>query len=206
LDQLSIIAPSSAYPPADYTGSNWVKDRIEYGQAKFAEAQKLRGEVAALNGELQGIIAQYVEYRSYWNDLLGQLGQQLGYPGYPQPGTGYPTPGLPQPGTGYPAPGYPQPGTSQPGLPQSGAAQAPTTPPPAYIPQKPSQAPGYYAIDPGAFFGCMFRFTYVWLTSGDQFWFFPIYTGPNSGAGFRWNGATWRYYAIDLRLIDAVTC
>lgn len=211
LDSLSTIAPSAQFPPSDYKGSNWLVDRVKYGQDKFAEAQKMRGEVAQLNAELTSLMAQHIEYRNYLGNLLGQLVQPV-YPGFPVPGStpGFPIPGFPGTATGYPQPGVPQvPGFPQPGvpgIPQGGSSQMPSTPPPAYTPQKPVKAPGYYAIDPGAFFGCMFKFTYVWLTNGDQFWYFPIYTGPNSGAGYRWNGVTWNYFALDLRLIDAVTC
>ncbi|WP_152395092.1 transporter [Paenibacillus guangzhouensis] len=99
-------------------------------------------------------------------------------------------------------PGQP-PGTSGPS-----GAQAPSSPPPQFVPAKPlSQAQaGAFAVDPGAIRRCMFRYTYVWLTNGDQFWFYPIFVGRDSVAGFRWNGFFWMYFGIDLRRIDSFTC
>jgi hypothetical protein len=52
----------------------------------------------------------------------------------------------------------------------------------------------------------MFRFTYVWPRHGGAFWFFPVFIGPHSVAGFRWNGFSWRYTGLDLRQIEAFTC
>jgi hypothetical protein len=53
---------------------------------------------------------------------------------------------------------------------------------------------------------CVFQNTYVWLTTGEGFWFYPTrveYEGVN---GYRWNGVFWMYYGIDPRFIDAVSC
>lgn len=154
------------------------------------------------------------------------LGGMFGLPGFPGggfPGGGFPgggvpgggmTPGFPQPGfpqqPGFPGPGFPGPGgpggPSFPGGPQGGGQQAPTSAPPAYTPQKPVKPAGYYAVDPGAIAGCLFRFTYVWLSNGQQFWYYPIFVGSNSIAGFRWTGFSWMYFGIDLRFIDSFTC
>jgi hypothetical protein len=85
--------------------------------------------------------------------------------------------------------------------------QQPTSPPPSYIPQMPLSAAGApLAVDPGAIRRCMFRFTYIWLRNGQQFWFFPIFVGPNSIAGFRWTGFNWMYFGTDLRSITSFTC
>ncbi|WP_246066894.1 collagen-like protein [Paenibacillus koleovorans] len=121
-------------------------------------------------------------------------------------------PGTSGPGfPGGPMPGFPgTPGTPMPGA--GGTGQAPTSPPPGFIPPKPfslqSAGPGGAVafVDPGAISRCLFRFTYIWLANGQQFWFFPIFVGPTSIAGFRWTGWTWAYFGIDLRLIDAFTC
>ncbi|MFD0697794.1 collagen-like protein [Paenibacillus sp. GCM10027628] len=127
---------------------------------------------------------------------FGQPGMAPGFPGFP----GFPQPGGPQPG-------FPQPGPSMPGGAQPGSAQAPTSPPPSYTPQKPFKPAGaVFAVDPGAIGGCLFRFTYVWLSNGQQFWYFPIFVGSTSIAGFRWTGFTWMYFGIDLRFIDSFTC
>ncbi|WP_307449368.1 hypothetical protein [Paenibacillus sp. V4I3] len=131
-------------------------------------------------------------------------------PGFPQPG--FPQPGFPQqpgfPGPGFPGPGGPggPGGPSFPGGPQGGGQQAPTSAPPAYTPQKPVKSPGVYAVDPGGISRCLFRFTYVWLSNGQQFWYYPIFVGSTSIAGFRWTGFSWMYFGIDLRFIDSFTC
>ncbi|WP_314590592.1 transporter [Paenibacillus terrigena] len=85
-------------------------------------------------------------------------------------------------------------------------AQAPTSPPPQFTPAMPQAQAGVFAVDPGAIRGCLFRNTYVWLHNGQQFWFFPIFVGRDSVAGFRWNGFFWMYFGVDLRQIASFTC
>nr|WP_240762965.1 collagen-like protein [Paenibacillus thalictri] len=128
-----------------------------------------------------------------------------GFPGVPG-GPGFPGgpggPGFPggPGGPGFPgAPG----GPGFPGAP--GGVQAPTTPPPPFAPPKPFTAAGTF-VNPGALRGCLFRFTYVWLINGAQFWFFPVFIGSNSVAGFRWDGFFWRYIGLNARMINAFTC
>ncbi|MBB6450954.1 hypothetical protein HNR44_002944 [Geomicrobium halophilum] len=84
----------------------------------------------------------------------------------------------------------------------------PTASPPGFIPPRPpeTQQIGTFAVDPGAIRGCLFRFTYVWLTNQQQFWFYPIFVGRTSVAGFRWTGFSWVYFGIDTGLIDAFQC
>jgi hypothetical protein len=78
----------------------------------------------------------------------------------------------------------------------------PTAPPPSFVPQQ-AQA---FAVDPGSIVRCLFRFTYVWLRGFNQFWFYPIFVGRNSVAGFRWTGFTWVYTGISLRQIQSFSC
>jgi hypothetical protein len=85
-----------------------------------------------------------------------------------------------------------------------GQHQAPTAPPPHYIPPKPAATP--YAVDPGAIRHCLYTYTYVWLQRGKPFWFYPTHVGRHSVSGYRWNGHFWMYYGIDLRFIDSFTC
>lgn len=75
--------------------------------------------------------------------------------------------------------------------------QMPQSPPPAFVPPKPDVS---YAID------CIFEYTYFWLRTGEQFWFYPIYVGHEGVAGYRWSGAYWYFDGIDSRFIDAVAC
>lgn len=78
---------------------------------------------------------------------------------------------------------------------------APTSPPPNYVPQ---MSP--YAVDIRAISGCMFRFTYLWLRNGDNFWFYLTFVGPTSIFGFRFFGGRWNHYTVDLRDIISFSC
>jgi hypothetical protein len=114
------------------------------------------------------------------------------------------TPGPVGPIIGPVAPG---PGPVTPGPIGPGGAHPPTSPPPSFIPQQPlNQQVGVMAVDPGGIRRCLFRFTYIWLTFGQQFWFYPVFLGPRSIAGFRWTGFNWVYFGIDLRHIAAFQC
>lgn len=103
----------------------------------------------------------------------------------------------PGPGPG-PTPG---PGPSHGG---SGPHAAPSSPPPSFVPQQPSAS--LLAVDPGGIRRCVFRNTYIWMNNGSQFWFFPVFVGPRSIAGFRWTGFFWMYSGFDLRSIQSFTC
>lgn len=81
----------------------------------------------------------------------------------------------------------------------------PTGPPPSFTPTQ-SQQVGLLAVDPGAISGCLYQFTYVWLNSGRQFWFYPVFVGRRSVAGYRWTGFGWVYFGIDLRSIQSFQC
>lgn len=126
-----------------------------------------------------------------------------GYPGVPG------GPGLPGGPGGPGGPGFPGGGPGGfPGTPGSpggapGGVQAPTAPPPQFIPQLQAST---FAIDPGGIRRCLFRNTYIWLNNGEQFWFFPVFVGRNSVAGFRWFGYFWGYFGIDLNRISSFTC
>ncbi|MFD2169805.1 hypothetical protein [Tumebacillus lipolyticus] len=137
------------------------------------------------------------------------------FPGMPGPmpgpggGTPFPPPRPPVFPTPGPFPGFPAtPGPGGvPGGGPAGVPNPPTTPPPNYTPKKPFTAPGAVkAIDPGAIQRCRFRFVYLWLDNGQQFWAFPTFIGPRSLAGYRWNGFRWIYFGVDLRHIDSFIC
>ncbi|MED4207481.1 collagen-like protein [Neobacillus mesonae] len=116
-------------------------------------------------------------------------------------------PSLPVPSfpgqSGLPGPEFAGP-SALPGLPGSQILQAPTAPPPPFIPQQAAASP--LAVDPGAIRLCLFRNTYIWLYNGEGFWFYPIFVGPRSVAGFRWNGRFWMIFGIDTRRIISFTC
>lgn len=130
-------------------------------------------------------------------------------PGDSPAGPGYPGPGFPgqggsgffpgQGGQGFP--GGPPPQGGQ----QGGSGGPPIGPPPATPPQLSAQV-GTYAVDPGAISGCMYRYTYMRLNSGEQFWFYPTFLGRNSVAGYRWVFFRWIYFGIDTRRIASFQC
>ncbi len=94
----------------------------------------------------------------------------------------------------------------QPGLPPvfPGASSGPPSgPPPSFIPQ---QTPSVFAVDPGAIRPCLFRFVYIWLNTGEQFWAWLLFVGPRSAAGWRWTGFRWIYFGVDLRNIRSFVC
>nr|WP_047981526.1 hypothetical protein [Ornithinibacillus contaminans] len=155
-------------------------------------------------------------------NLLGQFfGNQGGFPGGGFPGGGGQVPGFPGgggqvpgfpggggqgpgfPGGGGQVPGFPGGGGQVPGFPGGGGQNPPTSPPPTFTPQQPQYQ--LYAIDPGGIRGCLYRFTYIWLNR-DSFWFYPIYVGRNSIAGFRWRGNRWVYYGVDLDRVESFQC
>lgn len=90
-----------------------------------------------------------------------------------------------------------------PGTPGPQSSQAPTAPPPSFTPQ---QSPSTFAIDAGSIRMCRNRNTFVWLTNGERFWYYPVLIGPDSTSGFRWNGRFWMIFAINLRRISSFTC
>ncbi|WP_342514756.1 hypothetical protein MKY34_08520 [Sporosarcina sp. FSL K6-1522] len=147
----------------------------------------------------------------------GQGGPGFGPPGFPpgQGGPGFGPPGFPpgQGGPGFGPPGFP-PGQGGPGFPpgQSGPGfgppgqQGPSSPPPTTIPAYPSHQT--FAVDPGAIRGCLYRYTYVWLSRRQGFWFYPVFVGPTSVAGYRWRRRQrrWEYTGISLQQIDQFSC
>lgn len=126
------------------------------------------------------------------------------FPGIPRPGSGTgPGPGFgPGPGPGFgprPGPGFgPGPG---PEGPRSGA---PTSAPPNYTPSRQITT---FRVDPSSIRNCLGRFTYVWMSNGDEFWMFPIQVSRNTVTGFRWNRFfRWSFFGVSLNRIDAFTC
>ncbi|HBE84854.1 MAG TPA: transporter, partial [Lachnoclostridium sp.] len=54
---------------------------------------------------------------------------------------------------------------------------------------------------------CIGRFTYVWLSNGLEFWFFPVQIWANTVVGFRWDRRFgWSYTGISLNRIDMFSC
>ncbi|MFC4403134.1 hypothetical protein [Gracilibacillus xinjiangensis] len=114
------------------------------------------------------------------------------------------------PGGGFPpaqGPGQGQQGFPPFGPPQGQQGGAPVGPPPQQIPQQfQAQGPQVMAVDPGSIRGCLYRYTYIWLSRYQSFWFYPTYVGRRSVAGYRWTGFNWIYFGIDLDRIQSFAC
>ena len=94
-----------------------------------------------------------------------------------------------------------QPDYPVPTSPEMDLAQ-PMIAPPAFTPPFPSWQTGSSGIR-----RCINRNTYIWLTNGDKFWFFPKFVGRNAVVGFRWRRRLgWIFDVIDLRRIQSYQC
>lgn len=127
-------------------------------------------------------------------------------PGFGPPSGG--PPGFGPPGGPGGGPGFGPPGGGPGGGPGSGppSGPPPSTPPPQTASFGAPGGPTALAVDPGAFFGCLYRFTWVRLNNGEQFWFYPTFIGRRSVAGYRWFFFTWMYFGIDSNRIRSFQC
>ncbi len=108
-----------------------------------------------------------------------------------------------------------------PGAPGMGAA--PRSAPPSFTPEGPPtdqralmggpggpggapNAAGRGFVRPGDFRRCMFRFTYIWLFNGNNFWFYPTFVGRQFVEGFRWRRNRWEYDRINIQRIFFFRC
>lgn len=90
---------------------------------------------------------------------------------------------------------------------KKGDSGPPSGPPPKATPSlKAAKTPGLKAVDPGALKPCTFRFVYLWLKNGREFWAWLVFVGPQSAAGWRWNGYRWVYFGVDLKNIESFEC
>jgi hypothetical protein len=157
---------------------------------------------------------QSYQYQIPFNQIIPGL-TPLFYPMQPpvyQPGPGGrpPVGRPPQSGTpgGRPPVGRPPQSGPQPGGPPQ--SQPPGRRPPGFVPARPRRPQqgqiGTLAVDPGAVRPCAFRFVYLWLENGQQFWAYLVFVGRTSVAGWRWTGFNWVYFGIDTRNIDSFVC
>lgn len=110
------------------------------------------------------------------------------------------------PPTGGPPFGQPGgPPTGAPPFGPSGQQGPPSGAPPSFVPQRVSGITPL-AVDPGAIRPCLFRFVYIWLENGRQFWAWLVFVGPRSVAGWRWTGFSWVYFGTDLENISSFVC
>ncbi|SEH95775.1 hypothetical protein SAMN05192559_10679 [Halobacillus karajensis] len=134
--------------------------------------------------------------------------RQFGFPfgqvfGGPGPNQGGPS-GPSQPPQG-PPPGPPfGGGPGQPPFGGGGGIQLP--PPPESTPS--AQGASLFAVDPGSLYGCLYRYTWMRLVNGRAFWFYPVFIGRTSVAGYRWQRRRrrWVYTGFDTRQIASFQC
>lgn len=138
-------------------------------------------------------------------------GQPGGGPPFGPPGGGPPfgPPGAPPFGLPGGGPPFGPPGGPPFGAPGGGPGSGPPSgPPPSFVPPHAAaqQGLGAQAINPGAIRRCRFRYVYLWLDNGQQFWAWLVFVGSRSVAGWRWLGFRWVYFGIDLDRIESFIC
>jgi len=125
-----------------------------------------------------------------------------GFPGFPGGGPG---------GGGFPGfPGGGPGGGGFPGIPGGqGQLQPPTAPPPSFTPQMTTVQQQAFTRSGGVggIRRCFFRNTFVWMTNGISFWFFPMLVFGNQIVGFRWRGTRgWVFDSINRQNILFFQC
>lgn len=159
-----------------------------------------------------------MQYYNYQRDPQpfpgGMPGSMFGFPPRPPFGPpGGPSFGPPGGPSFGPPVGPPSgiPGGPPFGPPPSGATSGtgpPSGPPPSFVPSQATaqQTAGLFAVNPGAIRPCTFRFVYLWLNNGQQFWAWLVFVGSRSVAGWRWIGFRWIYFGVDLDSIVSFVC
>ncbi|WP_300381885.1 hypothetical protein [Clostridium sp.] len=116
-------------------------------------------------------------------------------------------------------------GNFLPGFPNTlPGTQTPPTPgksmnlgaPPNYTPSKSSpevqslQSSGSSgktkAVSPNSIRFCLFKFTYIWETNGNNYWAFIFDVDRKTVTGLRWFRGRWVYFGVDIRRIDSFVC
>lgn len=93
------------------------------------------------------------------------------------------------------------------GPPSGPSSGPPSGPPPSVAPQLGGpQGIGVLAVDPGSIRRCRFRFVYMQLRNGREFWMWLTFVGRRSVSGWRWTGRRWVYFGVDLRQIESFYC
>lgn len=141
-------------------------------------------------------------------------GQNIGLPGgYPSmtPPMGPPPVGqMPgRPPSGVPSMRPPTVGQTPIGPPSGPPPMGPPTgqmpmgAPPSFSPQIQTWRQGSSGIN-----SCLFRYTYIWEYSGNEFWFYPIAVGRDQIIGYRWSRRRnrWNFRTISRSNIRSYQC
>ena len=62
------------------------------------------------------------------------------------------------------------------------------------------------AVSPNSISFCLFKFTYIWETNGNNYWAFLFEVDRRTVTGLRWFRGRWNYFGVDLRRIDSFVC
>lgn len=101
-----------------------------------------------------------------------------------------------------PPPGGPPPYGPPPPHGPSLGGPPPGGPPPNFQPQQPIGKVGFFGIQM-----CLFKNTYMWLSNGRSFWFYPTMVTQNAVSGFRWSKRRgWIPRTIPLNTIRSFQC
>ena len=99
------------------------------------------------------------------------------------------------------------PGSAPGGAP--GQMRPPSSPPPNFTPQMSTFEQQEFQRGGGVsgIRRCFFRNTFIWMTNGNAFWFFPMLVQRNQIIGFRWRGQRgWVYDSINRNNILFFQC
>ncbi|WP_342463009.1 hypothetical protein NST62_00235 [Ureibacillus sp. FSL K6-8385] len=108
-------------------------------------------------------------------------------------------------------PSFPGGFPGSPGMPPIGGQMTPpAAPPPSFTPQLSTfQGTAEFSRRGGGrgIGRCFFRNTFIWLTNGNSFWFYPMFAFGNSIFGFRWRGNRgWVYEVLNRHRIAFFQC
>lgn len=86
--------------------------------------------------------------------------------------------------------------------------------PPQHIPSKNNPEVQHFqssgaatkAVSPNSIRMCLFKFTYIWETNGNNYWAFPFEVDRRTVTGLRWFRGRWHFFGVDLRRIDSFVC
>ena len=99
------------------------------------------------------------------------------------------------------------PGSAPGGAP--GQMRPPSSPPPNFTPQMSTFEQQEFQRGGGVsgIRRCFFRNTFIWMTNGNAFWFFPMLVQRNQIIGFQWRGQRgWVYDSINRNNILFFQC
>lgn len=65
----------------------------------------------------------------------------------------------------------------------------------------PPRPPAFVQPEP-----CLFQISYVRLSVGDSFWYYPTSIERELISGYRWYGAFWAYFQFNRAYLSSIQC